>query len=164
MGSLWNNSDGLDVHFGTRKTGERANFGVTRTSGSEVEIILVLRGSDFTSGSATYNGTTFSLPAGFTVRQVGVEVLEAFNVGGTTPTINIGVSGSVGTNYAIEISEAQAEAVGVYNSTPAGTLAANTPLAAAQTLTVGMDGTSPTITGSGGYLKATIIATDVAGA
>lgn len=164
MGSIWNNSDGLDVHFGVRKTGERANFGVTRRDGSDVEIVLVLRGSDFTSGTATYNGTTFSLPAGFTVREVGVEVIEVFNVGGTTPTINIGNSASVGTNYAIEISEAQAEAVGNYNSTPAGTLAANTPLAAAITLSVGLDGTAPTITGSGGYLKATIRGTDVAGA
>lgn len=164
MGTIWNNSDGLDVHFGVRKANERANFGVTRMTGSEVEIVVYVQATDFTSGTATYNGTTFSLPAGFTVRSVGAEVLEVFNAGGTTPTMNIGVSGSHGTNYAVELSEAQLEALGNYNSTPAGTLAANAPLAAAQTLTVGLDGTSPTITGTGGKVKIVILGSDVAGA
>lgn len=160
MGTIWNNSDGLDVHFGRRTSGERANFGVHSVKGADVEIVVYVAGSDFTSGSATYNGTTFAVPAGFTVRSVIAEVTEVFNAGGTTPTMNIGVSGAHGTNYAVELSEAQLEAVGVYNSTPAGTLAANTPLAAAQTLTVGLDGTSPTITGSGGKVKIVIKATD----
>lgn len=164
MGTLWNNSDGLEVHFGTRRTGERANFGVTRKDGHDVEIVVYVAATDFTSGTATYNGTTFAVPAGFTVRSVGAEVIEAFNVGGTTPTMNIGVSGSVGTNYAVELSEAQLEALGNYNSTPAGTLAANTPLAAAQTLTVGLDGTSPTITGTAGKVKIVILASDPAAA
>lgn len=160
MGTLWTNSDGLDVHFGTRRVGERGNFGVTRKDGSDVEIVCYVNGADFATGTATYGGTTMTLPAGFTVRTAVAEVTEVFNVGGTTPTMNIGNSASIGTNYAAELSEAQLEAVGIYNLTPAGTLAANTPLSAAITLSVGMDGTTPTITGSGGKVKIVIRGTD----
>lgn len=163
MGTFWTNSDSLEVHFGPRRSFERANFGVTRTSGHDVEIVCYVAATDFTSGTATYNGTTLALPAGFTVRSVGAEVLEAFNVGGTTPTMNIGVT-TPGTNYAVELSEAQLEALGNYNSTPAGTLAVGTPLAAAQTLTVALDGTSPTITGTAGKVRIVILGSDPAGA
>lgn len=164
MGTIWNNSDGLEVHFGTRKSGERANFGVTRTQGDEVELVAYVAATDFTSGTSTYNGTTLAIPAGFTVRSVVAEVMEVFNIAGTTPTILIGVSGSVTTNYAASLSEAQGEAVGVYNLSGSGTLAANAPLAAAQTLTVGMGGTSPTVTGTGGKVKIVITAVDPAAA
>jgi hypothetical protein len=150
MGTIWTNSDGLRVHFGTRRSGDEANFGESAApSGSVKELAFHLRGSDFTSNA--YTGPTLSLPAGVTVREVTAEVTEVFALGGTTPTINVGVSGSVGTNYLAEVSEAQAEALGVYNLTSAtgGTLAANTPLAAASTITVGLDGTSPTVTTAG---------------
>jgi hypothetical protein len=78
-----------------------------------------------------------------------VEVQEAFNLGGTTPVINIGVSGSEGTNRVAQISKAQAEAVGTYSIAPAGTLAVNTPLAAPATIGVALGGTSPTSTSAG---------------
>lgn len=151
MGTIWTNPDGLRVHFGTRATGDEANFGeAANPTGTMKEIAVSIRGADFDSSEA-YTGRTVDLPAGVTVREVIGEVVEAFALGGTTPTINVGVSGSVATNRAAQLSEAQAEAVGVYNltSTAAGTLAANTPLAAASTVTIALGGTSPTVGAAG---------------
>lgn len=103
----------------------------------------------FIRGGALADVTT-QLPAGAVV--VGnaiVEVQEAFNLGGTTPVINIGVSGSAGTNRLAQVSEAQAEALGTYSIASAGTLAVNTPLAAAATIVVELGGTTPTDGGVG---------------
>ena len=158
MGTLWNNSDGLRVHFGTRRTGEEAGFAaVANEFGFEKVLVFDLRGADFTAG--TYTGPTGSVLAGIVVRDVTVEVTEAFNLGGTSPVINVGVSGSEGTNRFAQISEAQAEAVGTYAITAAGTLAPNTPLAANQTINVTLGGTSPTIT-SAGRLRVIVNYTD----
>lgn len=151
MGTIWTNSDGLRVHFGTRKTGDEANFGESANpTGVTKELAVHIKGTDFDSTEA-YTGPTISLPAGVTIREVIAEVTEAFALGGTTPTINVGVSGSVATNRAAQLSEAQAEATGVYNltSSAAGTLAANTPLASASTVTIALGGTSPTVTAVG---------------
>lgn len=127
--------------------GPRTRFegvaGTMHCSDTEKELVIWFDG-------ANYTAVSISLPAGATmVTQCLAEVTEAFALGGTTPTINIGVSGSHGTNYIGELSEAQAEAVGTYSLAPAGTLALNTPLAAAATIVVGLDGTSPTITSAG---------------
>lgn len=150
MGSYWTNADGLRVHFGTRATYENANFGESSApTGVTKELSVVVRGSDFVSG--VYQGRNINLPAGVTVREVVGEVVEAFNLGGTTPTLNVGVSGSVSTNRLAQLSEANAEATGVYNltTTAAGTLAVNTPLASASVITIGLGGTTPTITSVG---------------
>jgi len=99
-----------------------------------------------------YSQVAFTLPAGAQlVNTPIVEIEEAFVLGGTTPTINVGVSGSHGTNYAVEISEAKAEAVGTYlSAAPAGTLALTAePLTAAASIVVALDGTTPTITAAG---------------
>ena len=101
---------------------------------------------------ANYSQVAFRLPAGARiVAEPLVEIHEAFVLGGTTPTINIGVSGSHGTNYFCEISKPQAETVGAYQSAaPAGTLATSaSPLAAAANIVVALDGTTPTITAAG---------------
>lgn len=101
-------------------------------------------------GGDTYTYVTGSLPAGAVISENAlIEVTEAFALGGTTPVINIGVSGSEGTNRLAQLSEAQAEAVGTYSVASAGTLAKDTPLAAAVTLKVALGGTSPTITAAG---------------
>lgn len=156
---IYSNADGLRTHYGRRLTGEEANFGVyAGDAGADKYMEIHLRGSDFTSG--TYTGPTAAVKAGFTVREVIVETLEAFNLGGTSPVLNVGVSGSEGTNRIAQISEAQAEALGTYAITPAGTLAANTPLAADQTLNVTLAGTTPTIT-SAGRLRVVVRYTDI---
>ena len=151
------NADGLRVHYGRRITGDEANFGVQREVGPDKYLVFELKGSDFASG--TYTGPTASVKAGITVREVTCETLEVFNLGGTTPVLNFGVSGSEGTNRFAQISEAQAEALGTYAITPAGTLAANTPLAADQTINVTLAGTTPTIT-SVGRLRVYVRVTD----
>ena len=85
----------------------------------------------------------------YSIIECVADVLEAFALGGTTPTINVGTSGSAGTNYGIELSEAQAEAVNTvkYDATAAGTW--QSVLAADTTVAVELDGTSPTITSAG---------------
>jgi hypothetical protein len=92
--------------------------------------------------------TDFKLPAGAVVKNVYVEVQEAFVLGGTTPTILLGTDTSEVTNGFV-ISEAQAEAVATYDvtGTLTGTWAA--PLAAETTVGLAMGGTSPTSTTAG---------------
>ena len=112
-------------------------------SGAEHELVIHVAGDNYTLMTGT-------LPAGaVVVGNAVVEVSEAFALGGTTPVINIGVSGSEGTNRIAQVSEAQAEAVGTYSIASAGTLAVNTPLAAQATIKVALGGTSPTITSAG---------------
>jgi hypothetical protein len=144
MGTIWTNSDGLRVHFGTRAAGDEANFGTYGDVGTQKELVFEIKGSDFTAG--VYTGPTISVPAGFTHRGGLAEVTEAFVLGGTTPTINVGVSTTESTNRMAQLSEAQGEASGVYNIAGAGTLAANTPLAAAATINIALGGTTPTVT------------------
>jgi hypothetical protein len=155
MGVVQTNADGLRWHFGTRQTGDEANFGdAANPMGVDKELSIHLRGSDFTAGGGAnppYLGTTVIIPAGFTLREVIGEVTEVFVLGGTTPVINFGVQGSEATNRVAQVSEAQAEALGTYNltATAAGTLAVNTPLAAQQTLAILLGGTNPTVTAAG---------------
>jgi hypothetical protein len=158
MGTIWSNSDSLRVHFGTRAAGDEANFGTYGDVGTQKELVFEIKGSDFTSN--VYTGPTISIPAGFTWRSGIAEVTEAFALGGTTPTLNVGVSTTEATNRAAQLSEAQGEAIGVYNMAGAGTLAANTPLAAAATLNIALGGTSPTV-GSAGKVRITIKYDDI---
>jgi hypothetical protein len=116
--------------------------GVVRTAGNENEIVLEFSGEDI-------NGDLFQkpvMPAGSVPVAVYVEIKEAFALGGTTPTLNIGTDGSEGTN-GVELSEANAEATGTYAPSLAGTWAS--PLAAATTVSVALDGTTPTVTDAG---------------
>jgi hypothetical protein len=153
MGNVTVNADGLRVHYGTRRAGDEANFGTYGDVGSQKELVFEIKGTDFTAG--VYTGPTLTLPAGFTHRGGLAEVTEVFALGGTTPTINVGVSTTEATNRMAQLSEAQAEALGVYNMAGAGTLAANTPLAAAATISIALGGTTPTIT-SAGKLRITV--------
>ena len=156
MGSIWTNSDGLRVQFGTRKAGDEGNFGeAAAPSGVDKVLAVTILASDFTVNTATYNGPTVSLPAGVTIKSVAAEVITAFAaMGGTTPTMNVGVSGSVSTNRAAQLSNAQVQAVAPLDltSTAAGTLAASTPLTAAATVTIGLGGTTPTVTSAVGKI------------
>ncbi len=135
--------NGVKNYYGAKGRFE-ATKGVLKTEGSVKEGVVYFTGENYAS-------VAFTLPAGaLLVHTPTVEITEAFALGGSTPTINIGVSGSHGTNYLAEISEANAEAIGTYSSAaPAGTLALNTPLAAAANIVVALDGTNPTITAAG---------------
>ena len=96
-------------------------------------------------GKAAWPLLAPKLPKGAKVRNVLLQITEAFNLGGTTPAIKIGTSGSEATN-GISITEAQAEALGTYDLT--GTLAGTwaNPLAAGVTVGIALSGTTPTTT------------------
>jgi hypothetical protein len=143
------NTAGLGVYnvYGPRETAEGRN-GNINTAGVVKELQLDFRGSNYSLVSAT-------LPKGAQVIECIAEVVEAFALGGTTPTINVGTATSAGTNYGIELSKAQAEAAGTtkYDATKAGTW--QSVLTAATTVAVELDGTTPTI-GDGGLAKVVI--------
>jgi len=145
----YENSAGLSVfnQYGPRFTQDGVvSGGKTRTAGVVQEAVVYIKGEDFGSGTA-FN-TRLTLPAGSTFVEASYEVTEAFVLGGTTPTINVGTDTSEATNYGVEFSEAQGEAIGTYyNATGGGTWAA--PLAAATAVGVALDGTTPTVTSAG---------------
>lgn len=134
--------NGVGNYYGPRHRHEGVQ-GVLPGAGAEKELVVLVAGD-------TYTYVTGSLPAGaVVVGNAVVEVTEAFALGGTTPTIALGVSGSEVTNFLAKLTEAQAEAVGTYSVASGGTLAVNTPTAAVSVLKVALGGTTPTITGAG---------------
>lgn len=134
-------------HYGPRGTQAGVvSGGDIHKNGTVHEAVVYITGDDF--GSGTSFDTQLVIPDGALFKEAYVEVTEAFALGGTTPTINVGTNGSEGTNYVIELSEAQAEAADeYYNATGAGTFA--NPLTANTTIGVALDGTSPTVTSAG---------------
>ena len=135
-----------DVHtyFGTRDSGKTQ--GKTRTAGFVTEMTIDIDG-DMVSAAA-YPLIAPEILAKSIIEDVYMEVTEAFVLGGTSPTIEVGTETSEATN-GFTISEAQAETVGIYDLTSAlsGTWAAG--LAADTTLGLAMAGTSPTVTSAG---------------
>ena len=140
-------------HYGPRGTEDGVvSGGQVHGNGVVQEAVIYVTGDDF--GSGTDFDTQLTIPAGSKFIEAYAEVTEAFALGGTSPTINVGTNGSEGTNYAIELAEADAEAAGqYYNSTGAGTWAS--VLSADTTVGVALDGTSPTVT-SAGQMKVVI--------
>lgn len=134
----------VNNHYGPRMTGKTQ--GSMKTEGALGELVFDVDGEMV--GNEAFALLAPQVPAGTLVTAVYVEVTEAFVVGGTSATINIGTEGSENTN-GFEVTEAQAEAVGVYDVTSSlqGTWAAG--LAAATTIGIDMDGTSPTVTAAG---------------
>ena len=128
--------------------------GVVRTAGNKNELVVEFSGNDI-------NDDDFQkaiVPAGSLVVDAYVEISEVFALGGTTPTINVGTDGSEGIN-GVEISKAEAEALGTVDisASIAGTWA--TSLASDTTVSIALDGTTPTATDAGhakvviGYVK-----------
>lgn len=131
--------------FGAVESGK--TVGVVKTEGSTNEGSFTIDGDMASAGTFALQ-TNFVLPAGAIVKNVYLEVKEAFVLGGTSPTILFGTEASEATNGFV-ISEAQAEATGSYDltSTLTGTWAS--PLAADTTVGLAMGGTSPTSTSAG---------------
>jgi hypothetical protein len=144
------NTAGLGVNnvFGPRETQEGVLAGGELPGvGAMHEAVVYFNGEDLNNSAKAFD-TQKVIPAGAKFIEAYVEVTEVFVLGGTTPTINVGISGSADTDYVIELSEAQAEATGeVYDATGAGDF--TSPLAAAATIAVEMDGTTPTVTDAG---------------
>ena len=105
--------------------------------GATKEATVTVTGSDYASAA-------FTLPKGAIIDNVFVEVVEAFALGGTNPTI---ILGDDATDFIAVVTEAQAEALGTYAEAAGGTYAA--PLAANTDVTCSLGGTSPTITNAG---------------
>lgn len=136
--------NGVRNFYGQRHRHEGTG-GQPRTAGVEKNLVITFAGDSYTAVSVV-------LPKGAIVHaNASVEIEEAFDLGGTTPVLNVGKSGSEGTDRICQISEAQAEAIGTYSIAPAGALAVNTPLTADTTIKVvlGGGGSNTIVTGKG---------------
>ena len=144
------NTSGLGVNnqYGPRDLQEGVLAGGELPSvGAVKEAVVYARGKDLNNTGKTFVAQNI-IPAGSLFVEAYAEVTEAFVLGGTTPTINVGTATSEGTNYAIELAEADAEAIGHYHdATGAGTFTA--VLAADTSIGVALDGTTPTVTDAG---------------
>lgn len=134
-------------HYGKRNLQDGlVSGGSNPRYGTDYEGVVYVRGSDFANGDSFT--TRLVLPKGAVVVSTEVEVVEAFSLGGTTPTIDVGVAGTEGTNTAISIAEANAETAGFTSgSTPSGTL--NGSLTVDTSIGVSLGGTTPTSTDAG---------------
>lgn len=141
--TIENDTNGL----GNRQTyGQRSpdegRFSKKTRRDSQIEFEIGFHGDDFTEVSGV-------IPEGFLITEVLLKVGPAFVLGGTTPALEVGTSGSEATN-GFTITEAQLEnddsvvdLTGALSGTWAAILAADT------TLNVVLSGSTPTITAAG---------------
>jgi hypothetical protein len=138
--SVWANADGLRVGFGPN-VADYSSQGVQKQIGNEVVVRFTLDGEKFSSGTYVFE-TQETVPVGAVPLYAHVRITEAFVLGGTTPTIQIGDAGSA-TRYG-SLAQASAQALGTYTNTVTAT-----PLTAAGTIAVSLGGTTPTVTTAG---------------
>mgnify|MGYP000022835128 CR=1 FL=1 len=151
------NTAGLGVNnqYGVRATG--GAIGNEHGYGSTVVLKIDLTGQSIADAVAGFMPPVV-VPKGALFKRATLRVDEVFVIGGTSPTVRIGASGSIGTN-GIVLTEAELEAVGtkVPASTGAGTWAqsSSTGTTAAAKVALDLGGTSPTVSATAG--KATLI-------
>lgn len=139
----------VNTSYGKRASGDTA--GKFSTDGSTQEVVFELNGT-MVSAQA-FSALAPTIPKSSKITQVIVEVTEAFVLGGTTPIVRVGTSGGTTAN-GVQLSEAQAEAIGVYDitSTGAGTWATTAGAnlgTAVTTVGINLTGTTPTSTSAG---------------
>lgn len=152
------NSAGIGVNnfFGPRNTG--GSVGVETSESSTHNLSIALTGETL-SGSFL---PPVVLPKGAKFVRAVLRIDEAFNLGGTSPTVQIGAAGSVATN-GIVLTETEMETVGT--KTPASTgvgtwaQASTTGTTAAAKVAFALGGTAPTVDATVG--KGTLILTFV---
>ena len=134
---------GVSNYYGARNTG--GTVGIEDQDGSILVLSVNLTGD-------MLNGTFVPpvvVPKGALFRRAVLRVDEAFTMGGTSPTVQIGLAGSVATN-GIVLTQTEMQAIGskVPASTGAGTWASNsaTGVTAAARVAFALGGTSPTVT------------------
>ena len=144
----YESNTGIDVsnHYGPRNTG--GAIGGIKTEGAIKELSIDITGEMLNSSFRP----EAILPAGSLPTLAYIDVSEVFVMGGTSPTILVGTSGSEATNGCV-VSEAIAEAVGTVDITATLTGTWNASLAAATTVGVAMGGTSPTATATAGKAR-----------
>lgn len=143
-GSGGNVVQNVHNYFGDRDTGQTT--GVFKTEGGEDQLVVNITGEMLARDAADRFLVPIKIKGGFVPTEAFVTVKKAFALGGTTPTIVVGTSGSEATN-GVSISEAQAEAAGTYKLTLAGTWAS--AISADTTVGVALGGTTPTATLAG---------------
>jgi len=142
--SIWTNADGLVVGFGPNVS-DFDSVGAVDMPGYIRELSFEIDGEKFSGGVYQFVHAP-ALPVGATPVNCTVRVTEVFNLGGTTPTIQVGTSGTGAATVFGAVSEANAEALGTYvNSVTATPLTSTT----AGTLRVSLGGTTPTVTSAG---------------
>lgn len=152
MGFENNTGIGVYNHYGTRDTG--GTVGSEYTQDSVRNLSITFTGASLNSGFLP----PVSIPKGARFLRYILRVDEAFNLGGTSPTVIFG--GTTPATNGVVLTEAELEAVGtkVPASTGAGTWSTSsaTGTTAAETLKRSLGGTSPTVSATQG--KATLIA------
>lgn len=129
--------------------------GSIKTEGSIQELSLKITGANINDD--VFSSNLAVLPAGCRVLRAIVAIDEVFDLGGTSPVINIGTDGSESTN-GVSIDETRAEAAATYTDADTGVAINGTwaaELAADTQVSVALSGTTPTV-GSGGYAVVTI--------
>lgn len=140
------NTAGIDVSnfYGPRATGQTG--GVIKTEGGKNQLSIQFTASDI--------GTTLqqvpTIPAGSKVINAYLRVTEAFALGGTTPTIDIGTEGSETTNN-IFFPETDGELIGFHHVVaPTNTSGTWDEMLAADTIVgIALGGGSPTVGAAG---------------
>lgn len=142
---------GVRANYGTREVG--GGMGVIKTEGTTNELTIDLDAASI-SGDAWADVV---VPAGSIVTAAYIEVFEAFNLGGTTPTIAIGETGAEVTN-GIVVSEAIAEAIGTADliGAAAGEWDPTSAIPHDQVVGVALGGTTPVFTTTVGRARVVI--------
>ena len=98
------------------------------------------------------------IPAGSIITAAYFETTEVFVLGGTTPALEVGTSGSEATN-GVTVTEAQLETVGADDITAAlsGTWAAGVALVADTVVGVAFSGSTPTAVSGSGKARVTVV-------
>ncbi len=143
----YEDTSGLNIkkNYGPESTEAAAlSGGYIHKFGTTYEGVVYVDGKCLTTGG---KDTKLVIPKGARVESVYFKVKEAFALGGTNPTIAIGVKSSEAVNHLAVVTEAQAEAVGNYVDVAAGVF--TDPLTADKAISINLGGTNPTITSEG---------------
>ena len=153
----YENKSGLGVNnfYGVRGTG--GGIGLEHGYGTTFTLRVDLTGQSVNDAVAGFTPPVV-IPKGAKFLTAVLRVDEAFSLGGTTPTVQIGAVGSVATNGFV-LSKTELETVGTkaVTSTGAGTWAIGSTVGTAAAAKVGfaLGGATPTVASTAG--RATLI-------
>lgn len=150
----YSNASGLGVYnqYGVRNTG--GAVGKMDHDGVETAVAFSFTGQSLNDGFVP----PVVIPKGARFTRAFLRVDEAFDLGGTSPTLRVGAAGSVATNGFV-VTEAELENVGTKAPASAGagtwSTTSTTGTTAAAKFAFDLGGTTPTVSSSVG--KATLV-------
>lgn len=146
VGSGGNVVENVHNQFGPRDVG--GTVGVLKVEGMEEELVIDFDGAYFNDGFV--GARDYVLPAGAVIKNVYMDVEEAFVTGGTFTALDIGTKGSEATN-GFSVTDTQLEATGSVNLTSelSGTWDGEAPLAANTPIGFVLTGTGASLTNAG---------------